>query len=604
MKKVIFIIFFLLFISCEIPSNVDLAGYIFIGTYEGLNWTNDNFYSFNNTLPSDFIGDGTINDVYVDGNTIYLCTGGGLSISKDKGSTWVNYTVKDGLASNDVREIFFDGSIIYLATMGGISKSVDGGQTWLNFKDFPNIGSICADGLNIYAVVLFNRYHPNSLLIKSNDGGETWEILINSSGWLEQVYAKGSTVYLTSTSGLSVSTNNGDTWINYTEGKSASGIFDDGENIYTTSFNKIYYSSNGVDWNVINTAFPSYMNDIFVYNSIFYVTTCDGLYISPNNGSSWVSYTKADGLSGTNLFDIYVTENDIYVCCIGVEQNEGIGLNVSSDGGETWKLYTASDNFNTDPIYTVFATKHTIYAGSEYRFRVSKDGGLSWKNYLFGEDYGYSRIKDINITNNNIYLVTDHSLFVSYNEGYSWKELGYYELWSPNCVYIDNGIIYIGTDKGLDISEDGGKNWVKYDEDNGLSDDKIYDVYVNKSDIFLATLYGLNISRDGGENWTVKTFNGRANEILVIFVYESTIYLGTGRGYSVSKDNGYTWETYLADSTDFIDIFSIYVSGSKIYIGTDRNGLKVSNDSGATWSTYDINDGLNNNTVYKIFVVE
>ena len=101
------------------------------------------------------------------------------------------------------------------------------------------------------------------------------------------VYASGSNIYAATRGGLSISTNGGSSFTNYT----------------TTSTN------NGLGNNAVYGVYASGSN--------IYAATDGGLSISTNGGSSFTNYTTTSGLVGNQVRGVYASGSNIYVATLG-----------------------------------------------------------------------------------------------------------------------------------------------------------------------------------------------------------------------------------------------------------------------------------------------
>jgi hypothetical protein len=102
----------------------------------------------------------------------------------------------------------------------------------------------------------------------------------------------GSTVYAATFGGLSISTNNGATFTNYT---TTNGLGD-------------------------NSLFG-----VYAVGSTVYAATLGGLSISTNNGATFTNYTTADGLGDNFVLGVYAVGSTVYAATNG-------GLSISAAG--------------------------------------------------------------------------------------------------------------------------------------------------------------------------------------------------------------------------------------------------------------------------------
>jgi hypothetical protein len=300
-------------------------------------------------------------------------------------TTWRTFTTSDGLAYNDVRSVYLQGTKIWAGTVGGANQgslaySLDGGTTWSNYtllKDgstpVGNVLGVYATGTHVYAPsytaglvysdaggALLSAYNTTNSL----GANRVFGVAVSISGTDLTVYAatnnglsisplnpistsvftnytttnglaanglrcvsiSGSTIYVGSTNGLSVSTTGGTSWTNYLSGQTILSIYASGSGIYAAS------------------------------NS-------GGLHVSTNGGTNWTSYTTVEGLGSNTTTGVCVVGSTIYVSTFG-------GLSVSTDACATWKTYTTVNGLASNMATCVFASGQDIYVGTG-------DGGLS-----------------------------------------------------------------------------------------------------------------------------------------------------------------------------------------------------------------------------------
>jgi sugar lactone lactonase YvrE len=177
-------------------TNVSKNGFIYVGTHRnGIAISKDggNTFSFKTTadgLGSNYITDIAITQegkIYVAAPTDENSTSSGFSYSDDGGETFHSTSQKNNsLGSNQTYDIFVDGdNKIYVATANGLSISTDGGLTFVNKTRVNGLGS--RDISSVFVTKNGDIYAGN--IIDNNNRNEI--------------------------GGLSVSTNGGDTFVNY-----------------------------------------------------------------------------------------------------------------------------------------------------------------------------------------------------------------------------------------------------------------------------------------------------------------------------------------------------------------------------------------------------
>jgi len=214
-----------------------------VGTYyDGLAISVDGGESWINKTTADGLGRNNIVSVSVADDVIYAATNGaGLSISADGGETWVIKQTAQGLASALVNSVFAIGDTVLVATQGGLSISKNRGQTWTTKNRYTgfqcyqseNINSVVMSGSTIYASFNLGPTDPGptgrNCLGISSDGGNTWTYKKESDG----VAAKGNSLFVVDgkiymgVRELSISKDNGDTWITQSIGTSSIFVLPD-----------------------------------------------------------------------------------------------------------------------------------------------------------------------------------------------------------------------------------------------------------------------------------------------------------------------------------------------------------------------------------------
>jgi len=253
-----------------------------------------------------------------------------------------------------------------------------------------------------------------------------------------------------------------------------------------TSLNFTNYTSNGI-YRLTSQVYASDSN-------IYVATDGCGLFISTDNGISWVNKTKLDGLGEDYVWGVCVSGLNIYAATLG-------GLSVSSDNGLTWTNYKTTNGLGSNYVNGVYASGSNIYAATSGGLTVSSDSGLTWTNYKTTNGLG----------SNFVY-----------------------------GVYASGSNIYAATSGGLSVSPNSGLIWTNYKTTNGLGSNRVKGVYASGSNIYAATLGGLSVSTDNGLNWSnIKTTNSIGSNIVNdVYTSGSNIYAATQGGLSISTDSG------------------------------------------------------------------
>lgn len=281
--------------------------------------------------------------------TFYFATnGGGLSISRDGGSTYSTITTANGIGSNTVYDVKAIDEKVYLGTSGGLSVSFDGGNTFINYTtanglSSNGITSLVSDGTAIYACM-----PAFGVAISTN--GTSFSNYTTAQGLgsnnTNSITSDFSKIYVSTNSGLSISTNGGSAYTNYTAGLGSLTVFG-----AATGFGKLFVATTGglsistdggLNYTNYTTAIglgSNILRDIFIHNEIIYVANGNGLSRSTDGGTS---FSNTNSLPNMAVGSVSAYEN--YV--IGATAS---GIGISRDSGSTYTTYTSAEGLgNTD----------------------------------------------------------------------------------------------------------------------------------------------------------------------------------------------------------------------------------------------------------------
>ena len=297
------------------------------------------------------------------------------------------------------------GSGIISSNSGSLWKSIDGGKTWevknkvdekatIPQVDVLNIAFNLQDGKNIFSGT------KDAILLKTNDGGETWTKANFSS---IKIY------------GLDVDPNDGK--IIY-----ASGILDKRGKIFKSL-------DGGENWKEIFTMPAD--GPLVVYliidkkssNNIYVATSDNQILKSQDSGNSWQNVLNAEN----PIIKIYLDQkNDNLLYAI--DQNGTIFR--SEDAGKTFenmmeKISASLENVSTlSTIETDPNNENWIYAGGETGLIISKDKGEKWSQITStinnSKDYPIKTIAINPYNSNEIVYGASLAVYKSIDGGNNW----------------------------------------------------------------------------------------------------------------------------------------------------------------------------------------
>ncbi|MFZ2423608.1 MAG: hypothetical protein WA029_20945, partial [Anaerolineae bacterium] len=447
-----------------------------------------------------------------DPNTLYLTTstkyGGGILYRGTNAGNWrwlplpiMGYYVNTGLAFDNGANSLYMGS----RNPGKLWRSLNANTPtpedvqWQLVHDFGANKSVVPlavgwgpQGAALY-VNLTDTTDWSTQLMRSDDGGSTWQALILPPG----PPPPPSNQYQLIVNGYPAIRQIAD----YRT-----------QDRYATSFAGLHRKIGYNDWTLVNNAAPrpkfvySPANSSVIWSGLTPRCLAGGpdepMYKSTDGGRTW-----AEAPAGLNLQPVVAHPTNVNrIYAFGCD-----GVYLTSDGGATWqhqdsdiwRAYFVSDIAPVDPSWT------TVYAsgiseGGGGMVARSSNGGATWQQVtpLYEEIWGVTDVWVDPTHPSRVYFVEPNGVWRSLNGGDTWQRFtaGLENvLWAPGretygLLEIINRLddpsrLYVGTVAGLYEGFDYGQTWQKisgYSWDNqpvdGLLADGSNGVWLNSPD--------------------------------------------------------------------------------------------------------------------------
>ncbi|MEJ2635134.1 MAG: hypothetical protein P8184_07555 [Calditrichia bacterium] len=338
----------------------------------------------------------------------------------------------------------------------------------------------------------------------------------------------GSSLYVGTGYGLSITDDGGDSWQNLTT-KDYSG---------KGGISAMTFGPDGTLW--IATGFDTTVQDDQS------LSAGGGLHYLVPGSDEWVYIpqpkdAKSDTANGMNptttvvqniTYDIAVLDTQVWIASFGG------GIRRSLDKGETWQVITTDGKpfgalqYLNHRGFSVLAENGNIWVGTADGISKSADGGKTWQRFTVRdqepEPNGISGNWIISMAHNSwdnsvwaVTLTTGGNEFNSVSRtldgGATWQNFLVDELsdgtFARYIAFYDS-VTYVATEKGVYKSADGGDSWLKFptikDRISGeeLLTDKFYSVAASPAPasfhtVWLGSADGLSESADNGYDWTV-----------------------------------------------------------------------------------------------------
>lgn len=526
-------------------------------------------------------------------------------------------------------------NVIWVSTAGGgVWRTSDGGQSWIPLSDGQATlvtGAIvygAVHGTGLSSPVLYagtgeannsaDSYYGRGVL-RSIDGGQTWELLTGNAGVNEfdrrvisRVAANpvNPSIVLVAVAGAGVnglaggtgifrSIDGGQTWLNTTATIST-----------TAAFTDVVFD-------------PSNLSTVYAAIGTPTGDVANGVYKSSNGGQTWTRAGNFPGGTANGLIRLGVAKTNpagqhvVYASVTSPTTGALLQLYKSTDGGVTWTALSGVPNYlGSTGAYASTLAVDPSNAGIVYAaggagansIIESRDGGVTWidlsvgatgDNGPHGGHHGLAfdaqgRLLDVN--DGGVWRL-DNPLAGSVHWTDLTANLGVTQLvgvaLSPTDVHtLYGGSQGNGTDKTTGSAAwtqirggDGG--FVRIDPTNPLT---VYHTFGYGSGF-------LERSDDGGVTWVVKTTGINAADpgnydipYLIDPANASRLILGTNRVYETTN-RGDLWVAISTPNTGGwttnAKIDALAVRGSTVYASAGGHIFVTTND-GATWTRIDI----------------
>jgi hypothetical protein len=213
-----------------------------------------------------------------------------------------------------------------------------------------------------------------AVLIAVGSGHSQWVRISNIGGGTVNCFtARDTTIYVGTTGGLFISTNNGTSWATSSSNQAINSLLVSGNNIIVGSVARgmsLVSTDNATTWNLCNTGSVSICFISFLSNGGTLLGGSDGsgIFRSTDNGLSWKLTSPAWSYK-VNSFA--VVDANIFAGASG-------GIFRSTDNGYTWTM------LNTGPypinVTSLAAVGLHLYAGTTSGVLLSTNGGTSWSD--------------------------------------------------------------------------------------------------------------------------------------------------------------------------------------------------------------------------------
>ncbi len=373
-------------------------------------------------------------------------------------------------------------------------------------------------------------------------------------------------------------------WVNsgpdYGNGK----MRQNGNRIYLMGTRLYHSDDNGANWQVENTPAVNYNDLIFLPTKII-AATSKGLYVSYNNGTSWLSHNTGISSSDSsgNIVDIVQNGNRLLI----VSQT---GVYYSDNDGGSWTASIA-----TTGLRSMAVINNTIITSKITGIWTSADNGLTFTATTNTGIVGANpNIRDLLVFNNELYCrkIGSLEIYKSSDDGLNWQliNVGITGSTALSLISINNKL-FTTTDNNVYELNIGASNWVV----SSLSTaDTKYILHYNNSKYFAYNpiIAQMELTNDIGITWLIADINIFMQTISRLTTTSNNKLFSLAASVYQFDPNDSTWFRFIPYLYDFsgtvvtVPVGAVYSivfgSGNQYYVATD-GGVWRSNDNGVSW---------------------
>lgn len=442
-------------------------------------------------------------------------------------------------------------------------------------------------------------------VFRSNNNGTSWTASSAGLG-LTKITAlgvKGSSIFAGveggyQHDGIFLSTNGGISWAPAGTGlpnKNITCIAADDSDVFAGATNGLFLSTdNGKSW--VEAMTNQGVSAITVYGKAILAGSGSSIFRSTDNGANWTEI--GSGLKGQIINAMASVGNHIIAAVTTIQgvpiggpypPPEG-GIYISADSGASWSAVVGG--FPDIPVSCLAVKDGDIFAGTSGGVYVSTDNGGSWDK----KDSGLANttINTLLVNGASLFAGAYGSVYLSMNDGASWSRANDGIINTSISALADFGTGLLAGDDGVLLTTDSGNQWATVD-----SVAPYVSAFVKIGSNVLAAMRfapGILRSTDNGETWTVLDSGTTSDLFTCLATFpsgsgETDILAGDaqkGNGVFLSTDNGATWtqENSGLSNTWIYSLVALTNSGgtTEIFAGTQNGGLFLSTDGGRSWT--------------------
>ena len=322
------------------------------------------------------------------------------------------------------------------------------------------------------------------------------------------------------------------------------------------------------------------VNGIVLEGKRLWAATSHGLAQSDDGGDTWATVSAGSGLSVDETFDLAASESGLWVAT-----SEGLFL--SADHGATWR----HEGNISCPVRILARDGRQLWMATGGGLICRTRGG-DWKTFSVR-----SNVLCIAVTTDSgvetWWVGTTGGLASSRDGGKNWRTMTVADGLPSNVILTLAGQgdrLWAGTDGGVCEAIEGGEDWRCYSRQQGLHGLTIHDLLLDKGSVWAATNRGLSLLSPGATEWRSFQLTKEWHRLCVIgdsLCAAVTDLQDPARGFSVVLGNPEQekWHTLRIHGLHGSPVHQIIKAGEELWLASD-SGIFRSRDAGQNWARF------------------
>lgn len=311
------------------------------------------------------------------------------------------------------------------------------------------------------------------------------------------------------------------------------------------------------------------VSDMIDFNGDLYIAlTSAGIFKSMDDGGTW---TQVPVSAQPNPTHFAISEGNLLAI--------SYGKCFRTLDGEQWSENAGPDGFINDVGYDESAN---VFAATHNGIYQSANGGMTWTRNA--DVQAQASMKSVAVNGTTVFAGADvpagGTLLKSADGGTTWTKTTRGTV-AIQSIVIKDDVVYLNSEfDGVDMSTDGGVNWQRIRNANGLEGR----LYVGASTLYYLSRYKLYTSANAGNTWVEKSQMIPFYNASTLYVTDQFVFVGLwGGGIVRASITGDTDWQLMNNGIAVHDINDLEVVGSTIYVGLENSFIRSSHDEGLTW---------------------